>query len=155
MDNQESIMDREGLSTRFRILIADLQHVLFRSCDGLDAEIEVVTIEEGGRLAPPRTARGQQRPSRLTFSHGLVSPETSQSSQKTIFDWFQEVCDPSKTLTKRTISISVENEDGKNIASWKVLNAWPCRWMGPVLSARSNSLTIEQIGFAHEGIVLE
>jgi len=155
MNGNEQMEDREGLSTCFRVLIADLKHVVFRSCDGLNAEVEVRAISEGGRLAPPRTARGQQLISRLSFSNGLVSPESGKSANGTVFNWFQEVCDPAKPLVKRTISISVENSNGKTLASWKVLNAWPCKWIGPFLSAEQNGLTIEHMSFAHEGIILE
>lgn len=147
--------DKEGLTTQFRITIPKHKNVTFKSCDGLESEVEVIQLPEGGRLGAPRTVRGQQLGGRLTFSHGTVSPEVSQGGSKTIFDWYQDVCDSSKPLAKETISITVMDSQGKKQAGWKILNAWPCRWIGPLLSAGTNTLTVEQITFAHEGIVAE
>ncbi|MEZ4749454.1 MAG: phage tail protein [Bdellovibrionota bacterium] len=152
MNNNEQTPDKEGLSTRFKITIPQLKNVTFKTCDGLDSEVEVRMIAEGGRMGAPRMARGRQLVSRISFSHGMVSPEASGATAKTIFDWYQEVCDSSKPLEKKTISITIEDPGGNKIAGWKILNAWPCRWRGPLLSSEMNRLTIEQICFAHEGI---
>ena len=155
MNGDEARESKEGLTTKFKITIPDIRNVTFKTCDGLDSEVEVVQYLEGGRMGPPRTARGHQLVSRLTFSHGMVSPESSQSGGKNLFDWYCEVCDSGKALTKRTVSITVEGTDGGKLVTWKVLNAWPCRWVGPLLSASSNTLTVEQVTFAHEGIIAE
>ena len=120
----------------------------FKSCEGMESEIEVNYIFEGGSLTPPRTTRGAQKVNKISFGKG----SGAQSSGKNLFDWYQDVCDSSKTLSKKTLSIYVTDSEGHEVSEWKVSNAWPCRWMAPMLSKDSSQLAVEYISFAHEGI---
>lgn len=141
--------DHEGLSTKFKVIIPGMQELVFRSCDGMEMETAVISYPEGGRSGAPRTARGAQHVSRISFSQGASS---KGSGGRSIFDWYLDVADPNKALEKKTLSIVVTNEDGHDLAEWRILNAWPCRWVAPVMNMENNQLTVEYISFAHEGI---
>lgn len=123
--------------------------MVFKSCHGMEMETDVVSICEGGRAGAPRTARGGQRVSRVSFGHGTA---TGNSSGKTLLDWYGEVCDASKPLQKKTLSVIVMDNSGKDLAEWRILNAWPCKWVAPVLNTHHNNLVVEFTSFAHEGI---
>jgi len=140
--------EHEGLSSSFKVIIPGLRDMVFKSCDGMELETEVVTFHEGGRTGAPRTARGNQRVGRISFSHGSASG----GNGSTLFDWYLDVCDRSKTLQKKTLSIIVTSPEGKDIAEWRIQNAWPCRWMAPSMGTDGNQLTVEYTSFAHEGI---
>ncbi len=139
---------KEGLSTQFKVVIPELRDMVFKSCEGLESEIEVIHFNEGGNLGAPRTARGAQRVSRLSFGQGT----SGSDSGKTIFDWYLEVCDTSKPLQKKTLSITITDREGKKLTEWRVLNAWPCRWSAPLMSHENASIAVEYVSFAHEGI---
>lgn len=141
--------DNEGLSTVFKVIIPGLPEISFKSCEGIQSEIEVVTFVEGGSQTAPRTARGQQRASRISFGQG-----STHSGGKSIYDWYSDVVDPGKPLAKKTFSITIRapQKEREIIAEWWVLNAWPCQWMAPLMSKEVNQITIDYITFAHEGI---
>ena len=140
--------DTEALTTLFKIVIPDLRDMVFTSCEGLESEIEVESLFEGGSLAAPKTVRGPQKVNKITFGHGT----SGDKGGKSLFDWYLEVCDSSKELQKKVISIMVIDRDGKELAEWRVKNAWPCRWVAPMMSRDLSALSIETISFAHEGI---
>jgi phage tail-like protein len=35
---------------------------------------------------------------------------------------------------------------------WNFVKAWPAKWTGPSLSAKSNDVAIETLELAHEGL---
>jgi phage tail-like protein len=147
MSNEKEVT--EGLTTSFRVIIPGLRDMVFKSCEGMELETEVMSFYEGGRGTSPRTVRGSQRVNKISFSHGSVKSGSNGSS---LFDWYLEVCDLNKPLTKKTVSIIVTDQNGKDLAEWRILNAWPCRWVAPIMNTDSSQLTVEYTSFAHEGI---
>ncbi len=141
--------EHEGLTTRFKVVIPGMRDHVFRSCEGMEMDMEVVSLPEGGRMGAPRTARGMQRVGRISFGQGSSS---AGSGGRSMFDWLMEVCDSGKALQKKTLSIIVTDAEGRELAEWRILNAWPCRWVSPTMGTDSNQLTVEYISFAHEGI---
>lgn len=140
--------EKDGLSTLFKVVIPGVCDMVFKSCEGMESEIEVNFVHEGGSLNPPRTTRGVQRVSKLSFGKG----SGGQNAGKNLFDWYQDVCDSSKPLAKKSLSIYVNDGEGNDISEWKVVNAWPCRWVAPMLTKDFTAVAVEYITFAHEGI---
>jgi phage tail-like protein len=56
------------------------------------------------------------------------------------------------TIERRDIVIKLLDEEHKPIITWKVHNAFPVRYSGPVLNSNSNEVAIEVLEVAHEGI---
>jgi phage tail-like protein len=139
---------KKGLTTQFKIVVPDLRDMVFHSCEGLEAEVEVISFSEGGSLDAPRTGRGRARVNLISFGQGT----TADKAGRTIFDWFKDVRDASKSLDKKTLSISLNTIEGKSLAEWHVHNAWPCRWKAPIMSDDSTQTGVEYLTFAHEGI---
>ncbi len=142
---------KEGLTAFFKVVMEDYDEAVFQSCDGLESEIEVVYHAEGGRTGAPHAVRGLPKVNKLLFSKGSIS---TKSGKKGLFDWFLEVCDYSKPLKRQTLTIQLLDSQKNAVRSWRVLDAWPCRWMGPSLSRDSADLTVEYIEFAHQGITI-
>lgn len=143
----------DGLTTQFKVQItggdarSGGSSVTFVHCDGIQSEIEVISIPEGGRLDSVKTVRGLRRSSTITLGHGV----SEGGASKDLWTWYQEVCDASQPLKKRTLTISVvEPKSNKTLAQWELKGAWPFRWSGPLLTHAHSSPNIEQIGFAYE-----
>jgi len=145
------IKEREGLTTLFKIQVAEMPDMVFRSCEGLEAEIEVVSIPEGGRLGAPRTARGLQKIQKISFSQGFLI-QGDKNANLSLFKWFKEVCDASKALKKRRIYLKMTDGEGKELSEWEIKDAWPCRWVAPLVSKDATEVAVEFVSFAHEGI---
>lgn len=140
---------QETLTTKFKVVMSEYDDAVFATCEGLESEIDVVFVPEGGRGDGSRALRGNPKVNRITFSRGILG---GKSGKKTVFDWFLEVSDSSKPLKRQTLTIQLLDAGGKAVRSWKVQDAWPCRWVGPLLGKDASELTAEFISFAHEGI---
>lgn len=147
----EAQQEKEGLSTLFKIQVAEMPEMVFRSCQGLEAEIEVLHYPEAGRLSAPRTARGLQRTQKISFSQGALV-QGDKNANMSLFNWFKEVCDAGKPLKKKRIYLKLTDREGKALSEWEIKDAWPCRWVAPLVTSESTQLAIEVISFAHEGI---
>jgi phage tail-like protein len=141
----------ETLTTQFKIVISPMGDMFFRSCEGLEAEVEVISIPEGGSLDAPKTARGRARVNLISFGQGTTA---AQKGSRTIFDWFKDVCDAGKPLKKESFSICLTtlSDPDKALAKWIVHQAWPCRWKAPIMNDDSSQAGLEYVTFAHEGI---
>lgn len=141
--------DSESLTTLFKVIIPGMKEAVFQSCDGMEAEVEVNFFYSGGSLKAPKTARGNQRVNRISFSQGSSGKD---SNSKTIFDWFLDVLDSGKPLQKKTLSIQITNSSNTVLSEWRIINAWPCRFVAPVLSKDAGAQALEYVSFAHEGL---
>src|SRR5690606_36932415 len=116
---------------------------------GLEAEIDVVYHEEGGNSRAPRAVRGAPKVNKIIFGKGSLG---GKGGSRTVLDWFLDVMDPEKPLKRQLLTIQLLDSQKKAIRTWKVLDAWPCRWSGPMLNRDNTELTVEFLTFAHEGI---
>ncbi len=58
-------------------------------------------------------------------------------------------------IERRTITVSLLNEDGDPLMVWKINDAWPTKVEGPSLNSTGNEVAIESITLAHEGLTIE
>ena len=56
---------------------------------------------------------------------------------------------------RRSGSIVLLDEAGKQVLRWNFVRGWPAKWEGPDLNARANEVAIETLEIAHEGLELE
>ena len=56
------------------------------------------------------------------------------------------------TIERRDIVIKLLDEQHTPIITWRVQNAFPVRYSGPVLNSNSNDVAMEVLELAHEGI---
>jgi len=141
--------DKDGLTTYFDIVVAGVREMRFKSCEGLQSEIEVETLYHGGSLAAPFTVRGAPQVSKVTFGQGSAGGD---GAGKNLFEWFQDVCNSAKPLEKKVLSITVKDAEENVLAEWTLKNAWPCRWVAPLMTKDQSSVAVQHISFAHEGI---
>ncbi len=139
---------KDILTAYFKIVMDDYDETVFQSCEGLQGEIEVQYVAEGG-ATQPRAVRGMPKLNKILFSKGNAA---GKGSKKSLTDWFMEVADYSKPLKRQTLTIQLLDAQKNSVRTWRVLDAWPCRWLGPSLSKDSSDLIVEYIEFAHEGI---
>src|SRR5580692_9441837 len=112
--------DKEGMSTLFHVEIPDFWDMIFKSCEGIESEVEVNTLFDGGSLNPPHTVRGLHRVNKISFGKGTVG---KKASERPLSEWYEEVCDPNKPLVKRKLSITVTDKHSKPLAGWIIKNA--------------------------------
>jgi phage tail-like protein len=120
----------------------------FMEVSGLDIEIEVVSYREGS--SPEDNARklpGLRKYANITLKRGIVQGDND------FFNWINTK--QIGAIERRDIIISLLKEDHSPAVMWKVKNAFPVHYYGPILTANDSEPAIETLVLAHEGIIVE
>lgn len=117
----------------------------FAEADGLESELGIMEIKEGGEnrythRLPDRASHGK-----LTLKRG-VTPVSSALAQ-----WCKSTLesDFSQKITTRNINVSLLDENGKPAIVWTFFNAWPVKWNLGGLNAQKNEIALETLEFAY------
>ncbi len=129
---------------RFLVKADDCTIGRFAHCHGLAVEYEIEEYAEGGQNAFVHKLRGRMRYPNLVLSRGITH-ETG------LMDWFMKTQSAGQ---RGSISVSLLGPDGSPVRKWGFQSAFPVRWEGPVLNARSHTAATESLEIAHRGLVL-
>jgi phage tail-like protein len=120
----------------------------FQEVSGLDIEVEPIEYRQG---ASPDFTKikmpGMTKFSNITLKRGSFSGDNEY------FDWFNSI--QLNTVERRTITISLLNEEGTPAITWKINKAFPIKVQSTDLKAEGNEVAVESIEIAHEGLVIE
>ena len=120
----------------------------FMEVSGLDIEIEAVSFREGSNPDDSfRKVPGLRKFSDIILKRGIVKGDNE------FFTWINTK--QIGTIERRDVRISLLNENHEPIVVWKVQNAFPVKYSGPVLEANGSDLAIETLVLTHEGISVE
>lgn len=120
----------------------------FLEVSGLNIEIEEVSVRDGASpvdnvLKMP----GLRKFSNIILKRGLIKGDNE------FFNWIN-----TKTIgniEKRNITICLLDEAHSPIFVWKVLNSFPIKYTGPILTANDSEIAIEILELTHDGITVE
>jgi phage tail-like protein len=120
----------------------------FTEISGLNIENDVIEYREGSspRYSPLKMP-GQQKYSNIVLKRGIVKGDNE------FFNWINTI--KMNEVERRDINISLLDEEHAPAIIWKVKNAWPVKYIGPVLKADGHEVAIETLELAHEGITVE
>jgi phage tail-like protein len=131
-------------SNRFWVEIQGITEATFSECSALQAETEMLKLEEGGL-----NGYVHQLPGRTTFSNLTLKRGVATSA---LWDWHYSVTQG--RITRRDLSIVtlgyVNNGQSKSIR-WNISGALPVKWIGSALRSDSNEVVVETIELAHWG----
>jgi phage tail-like protein len=114
----------------------------FTEASGLNAEVETMTYNEGGRNEFIHKLPSRMKHPNLVLKRGMTTVKDLQG-------WFDESYNgPSRT----TVTITMLNEKAETVHTWTFANAYPVKWTGPQFNAQQNTLATEAIEIVHEGI---
>jgi len=120
----------------------------FMEVSGLDIEIEAVSFREGSNPDDSfRKVPGLRKFSDIILKRGIVKGDNE------FFTWINTK--QIGTIERRDVRISLLNENHEPIVVWKLQNAFPVKYSGPVLEANGSDLAIETLVLTHEGISVE
>ncbi|PYQ28912.1 MAG: phage tail protein [Acidobacteria bacterium] len=116
----------------------------FTDCTGLTMETEVHELREGGVNGHVWKFATRGKQSNLTLKRGIVS--------KDLWSWFEDI--NRGKMQFRNGSILVHDPSGKtDRIEFQILQAFPIKWAGPELSAMGNTVAVESVEFAHQGLM--
>jgi len=126
----------------------------FTEVSGLDFETEVIEYREGNSKKYNKTKQpGLTKFSNITLKRGTFEGDFDYYKEWEKTYYFQEA---NKTGSKfrRTVEISLLNENHEVIITWSVQNAWPSKVQSTDLKADGNEVAIETMELVHEGLTI-
>jgi phage tail-like protein len=120
----------------------------FTEVSGLDIEVEAVTFRDGS--SPEDTFRkipGLRKYSNITLKREI------RVGDNDFFTWINSK--KIGEIDRRDITISLLNADHEPVVVWRVKNAFPVHYYGPVLLSGDGELATETLVLTHEGINIE
>ncbi len=119
--------------------------VSFSEVSGLTLESEPIEYRSGDDVSlTVRKIPGLRKYGNVTLKRGIVPVENG------FWNWWNTI--QSGEVERRSVTISLLNEEHKPVVSWEIAQAWPVKVEGPGLNATGNEIAIETLEFAHEGM---
>ncbi len=126
---------------RFRVEIEGSPVAAFSDVSGFDASIN---LPEGDGMAP-RKLPGVRKYSNLTLKKGVVSSAD-------ILNWIKTISSSSGKVERKSITIVLLDETGKDAAAWQAVNAWPMKYSISELKGTGDETLLETLELACEGV---
>jgi phage tail-like protein len=118
----------------------------FAECTGLEATMEPKVIKEGGR-----NYGVIQRSGPVTFA--TVVLKRGMTTTRDLYKWFELVGNGSYSY-RLAATITMFDESGAGVLSWKLEKALPVKFKAADLNAKTSDIAIEELHLAHEGLSL-
>lgn len=118
----------------------------FRECTGLGSENEVVEYKASGDKGQYiiKKIPGRIKWNNITLKRGITDTLD-------MWEWRQKVEEGKIDEARKNGSIVMFSEDGKPMARWNFVAAWPSKITGPTANANANEVGIEELEITHEG----
>ncbi|MFS0555399.1 MULTISPECIES: phage tail protein [Brevibacillus] len=128
---------------RYRVEMDGIQQAGFSEVSGFDASVDVVEYREGNEVITPRKLPGLAKYGNITLKWGVTD-------SMDLYNWMQDTIQGK--VARKTVTIIAINEAGEDVATWKVIEAWPTKYTAPDFNGTSSEVAIEQLEIAHEGM---
>lgn len=121
----------------------------FSDVSGLGTEMKVAEYRNGNEKENHvRKIPGMHTVSDVTLKRGIVN-------SKDLWTWIQDVR-VNGPAAKREVVITLRDESGKDVQSWKLYGVVPLKYTGPTLAAKGGGdVSMEELSLSVEGLEIE
>lgn len=131
-------------ANRFYVEMESSITASFTECSGLGVSIKHEAQREGGVNDQQRVLLGQPEFSDITLKRGITEDQV-------FWEWLSQILGEAKK-ERRNINILLFNQAGETMQCWTLIGAVPVGWKAPALQASGNTLAIEELTLAYEGL---
>jgi phage tail-like protein len=118
----------------------------FTEVSGLQADIDIQELPEGGVNGFVHKLPGRARFGNLTLRRGLATTA--------LWDWFAQIV--AGDIERKRVAVELLDQAGENVAvRWVFESAFPAKWTGPELKADQSAIAVEAVELAHHGFLVE
>lgn len=126
----------------------------FQECSGLDIEMDVQELQEGGRNNGVVRRVGRGKYSNIVLKRGMLFP-AGGTVHNELWRWIQDVLNGERPVVRYDGVIEVKAANGQDtVATWTFDRGLPQKVTGPQLNAKTGDVAIEELTIAHEGLRL-
>jgi phage tail-like protein len=127
----------------------------FQECNGLQIEMDVQELQEGGRNDGVVKQVGRGKYTSIVLKRGMLFPDGGTVVNE-LWGWIQDVLSGVRPVARYDGVIEVLSPDGNDtVATWVFDRGLPSKIMGPQLNAKTGDIAIEELTIAHEGLRLK
>jgi phage tail-like protein len=127
----------------------------FQECTGLEIELDVQELQEGGRNDGVIRRIGRAKYQPITLKRGMFSPRPGEQAYTELWGWLQQVASGERVVRYDGTIEVLDTRADKVVATWTFVRGLPSKISGPQLNARTGEVAIEELQIAHEGLILE
>ena len=130
----------------FKVEIDGIVQIGMCEVSSIEAEIERVEYREGTDPLQVRYLPGLPKYGLLTVKWGLTD-------SMEIYNWFKSGINGNAET--RNVSVVAMDSQGKDIARWNLIEAFPVRYKAPDFNAKGNDVALETLEISYEGFTRE
>jgi len=130
---------------RFRVEIDGVAEAHFSEVAVGETTTEAIDYREGPEPTHVRKLPGLTKYGNITLKRGVTDSQV-------IWQWHKDILDGKIGEKRKTVSITVIDEAGKDKARFVVSEAWPTKYDPSDLNAKGNEVFIELLELVNEGI---
>jgi phage tail-like protein len=124
----------------------------FQECTGLDIELDVQELQEGGRNNGVIRRVGRAKYSPIVLKRGMFYDDGAVN--RDLWTWLQDVASGIRPVRRYDGIVEVMSVGDEVVARWLFERGLPAKVTGPQLNARTGEIAIEELHIAHEGVRL-
>jgi phage tail-like protein len=137
---------------RFLVDLGSGSTAIFNEVSGLEFKVNTEQWKEGGNNEYTQILPGRVEYGNLVLKRGYMITNE-------MLNWCLKMFNRSgNTITRKNVAVSLIKPGGANgytnIATWTFRNAYPVKWSGPSVKAADNSVAMESVELAHEGLLV-
>ena len=123
-------------------------HVMhFQEVSGLDMEAHAIEYRHGDSpVFSTMKMPGIKKYTDVTMKKGIFKAGSE------FWDWFNAI--KMNTIKRKTVTISLLDENGQPTMVWILANAWPTKISGTDVKSVGAEVAVETIVISHEGLTL-
>ena len=136
------------IGAHFALEVQGVVSAFFSQASGFNNSSEVVdhvAVDANGRSVKQKIP-GDLTWDDLTLNRGITD-------DLALWNWRQQVIDGDVVGARKDGSVIMYNQASQEMARFNFTNGWPSGWKGPDVSSEDQSVAIEEITIAHEGLV--
>lgn len=127
----------------------------FQECTGLEIEMDVQELLEGGRNDGVIRRVGRAKYQNLVLKRGMFYTDPAGNGlNRELWGWLQSVVSGQRPVVRYDGEVAVQTAAGRTVARWEFERGLPARVVGPALNGRTGEIAIEELHIAHEGLRL-
>ncbi len=130
---------------RFKVEIDGIKIASFAEATIPDTTTDSVDYREGMDLPHQRKLSGLTKYGNITLKKGLTD-------SMDLYNWRKQVEDSGAIKARKSISLTLIDEEGNDKSRWDIIEAWPTKYTPSGFDAKGNAVVIETFELVHEGI---
>ena len=124
----------------------------FSEVSGLDSEQGIIDYRTGEDDTVMRKIPGVRKHSPVVCKRGHIGTGDLWAWRAQVMAGIGNADD---SEGKATVTVHLLNEKRESVVAWKLVKAWPSKWVAPALAASKNETAVETLELVHEGISQE